>query len=179
MATKTSSRARSTRSTTSRASLLAGRRAPSPFTVEHFKVYAGVALLDNGEWFDVQDFQQDFIADLFAGYPEAWLIIPEGNGKTTFLSLLALYYGDYTPSAMVPVAASSREQAEILYRQAAGLVERSPELRARFRAYDGYRRIKCHRTEGRIQVFAADDRTGDGIIPGVSRSSRSFTVTVI
>jgi phage terminase large subunit-like protein len=80
--------------------------------------------------------------------------------------LLALYYGDYTPSAMVPVAASSREQAEILYRQAAGLVDRSPELKSRFRAYDGYRRIKCHRTDGRIQVFAADDRTGDGIIPG-------------
>jgi phage terminase large subunit-like protein len=164
--TTTSSRARSTRSTTSRASTRAGRRAPSPFTVEHFKVYAGVTVLDNGEWFDVQDFQQDFLKDLFAGYPEAWLILPEGNGKTTFLGELALYFGDYTPSAMVPIAASSREQAEILYRQAAGIVQRSPELRQRFRAYDGYRRIKCHRTGGRIQVFAADDRTGDGIIPG-------------
>jgi hypothetical protein len=166
MTTTTSSRARSTRSTTSRASIRAGRRAPSPFTVEHFKVYAGVTVLDNGEWFDVQDFQQDFLKDLFAGYPEAWLILPEGNGKTTFLGELALYFGDYTPSAMVPIAASSREQAEILYRQAAGIVQRSPELRQRFRAYDGYRRIKCHRTGGRIQVFAADDRTGDGIIPG-------------
>lgn len=166
MATRTSSQGRrSTRSTTS---LTSGRavRAPSAFTVEHFKVYASVAVLDNGDWFDVQEFQQDFVADLFAGYPEAWLIIPEGNGKTTFLSLLALYYGDYTPSAMVPVAASSREQAEILYRQASGLVSRSPEFQQRFRAYDGYRRIKCHRTDGRIQVFAADDRTGDGIIPG-------------
>src|SRR5687768_12451659 len=110
MATKTMPSARSTRSTTSQTSVRGDRRAASPFTVEHFKVYAGVAVLDNGEWFDVQDFQRDFVADLFAGYPEAWLIIPEGNGKTTFLSLLALYYGDYTPSAMVPVAASSREQ---------------------------------------------------------------------
>jgi phage terminase large subunit-like protein len=67
---------------------------------------------------------------------------------------------------MIPIAASSREQAEIMYRQAEGLVSRSPELRPRFRAYDGYRRIKCLRTGGRIQVFAADDRTGDGIIPG-------------
>jgi phage terminase large subunit-like protein len=166
MATRKSSSGRSTRSTTSRASIRADRRAPSPFTVEHFKVYAGVTVLDNGEWFDVQEFQQDFLSDLFAGYPEAWLILPEGNGKTTFLGELALYYGDYTPNAMVPIAASSREQAEILYRQAAGIVQRSPELRSRFRAYDGYRRIKCHRTDGRIQVFAADDRTGDGIIPG-------------
>lgn len=162
MPTKTTNPAALTRSTTSRRS---GRPA-SPFTVEHFRRYASFSVLDNGEPFDLEDFQVDFARDLFAGFKEAWLIIPEGNGKTTFLAELALYYGDYTPSAMIPVAASSREQAEILYRQAEGLVARSPELRKRFRAYDGYRRIKCHRTAGRIQVFAADDRTGDGIIPG-------------
>jgi hypothetical protein len=43
--------------------------------------------------------------------------------------MLGLYFGDYTPSAMIPIAASSREQAEIMYRQAEGLVARSPELR--------------------------------------------------
>jgi phage terminase large subunit-like protein len=156
------SRAASTSSTTSRRSA----RPASPFTVEHFRAYASFSVLDNGEPFELEDFQREFARDLFAGFKEAWLILPEGNGKTTFLAELALYYGDYTPSAMIPVAASSREQAEILYRQAEGLVTRSPELRARFRAYDGYRRIKCQRTGGRIQVFAADDRTGDGIIPG-------------
>lgn len=103
---------------------------------------------------------------MFSGVPEAWLILPEGSGKTTFLALLGLYFGDYTESAMIPIAASSREQAEIMYRQAEGLVQRSPELKPRFRAYDGYRRIKCLRSGGRIQVYAADDRTGDGIIPG-------------
>lgn len=137
-----------------------------PFTVEHFAIYASVAILDNGEPFELESFQRDIAADIFAGFTEVWLVIPEGNGKTTFLALLALYYGDYTPSAMIPIAASSREQAEIMYSQASGLVARSPELKARFRAYDGYRRIKCLRTTGRIQVFAADDRTGDGIIPG-------------
>ncbi len=92
-------------------------------------------------------------------------MIPEGNGKTTLAALFALYFGDYTPSAMIPIAASSREQAEIMYRQAEGIITRSPELKGRFRAYDGYRRVKCLRTGGRIQVYAADDRTGDGIIP--------------
>jgi hypothetical protein len=29
--------------------------------------------------------------------------------------------------------------------------------------FEGYRRIKCLRSGGRIQVFAADDRTGDGV----------------
>jgi phage terminase large subunit-like protein len=129
-------------------------------------VYAGVCVLDNGRPFVLEDFQEEIAADIFAGFQESWLILPEGSGKTTFLALLALYYGDYTPSAMIPIAASSREQAEIMYRQAEGLIVRSPELQPRFRAYDGYRRIKCLRTEGRIQVYAADDRTGDGIIPG-------------
>ncbi len=112
------------------------------------------------------DFQEETAEDVFAGFPEIWLVWPEGSGKTTFLALFALYYGDYTPSAMIPIAASSREQAEIMYRQAEGLIARSPELAGRFRAYDGYRRVKCERTGGRIQVYAADDRTGDGIIPG-------------
>lgn len=155
---------RSTRSTaaTSRRSGVASSR---PFTVEHFRVYGSCAILDNGEPFDLLDFQEEIAEDIFAGFSEAWLIIPEGNGKTTFLALLALYFGDYTPDAMIPIAASSREQAEIMYRQGEGIIERSPELRPRFRAYDGYRRIKCHRTRGRIQVYAADDRTGDGVIP--------------
>lgn len=141
------------------------RGAPSPFTLEHFRVYSSCAILDDDEPFEVLDFQEEIAEDIFAGFPEAWLIIPEGNGKTTFLSLLALYFGDYTPSAMIPIAASSREQAEIMYRQAEGIIGRSPELSTRFRAYDGYRRIKCLRTHGRIQVYAADDRTADGIIP--------------
>ena len=124
-----------------------------------------MAILDNGEPFELHDFQEEAAADIFAGFRQVWLIYPEGSGKTTFLGLIALYFGDYTPDAMVPIAASSREQAEIMYRQAAGLIVRSPELQKRFRAYDGFRRIKCHRTRGRIQVYAADDRTADGIIP--------------
>lgn len=163
MPTETMSRSQSSmRSTTSRRSA----RPAKPFSVEHFRVYASVAVLDNGEPFALEPFQREIAKDIFAGFPETWLVIPEGNGKTTFLGLLALYFGDYTPSAMIPMAASSREQAEIMYRQAEGLITRSPDLRSRFRAYDGYRRIKCLRTGGRIQVFAADDRTGDGIIPG-------------
>jgi phage terminase large subunit-like protein len=137
-----------------------------PFTVDHFRAYASVAVLDNGEPFVLEDFQLEIAKDIFGGVPETWLVVPEGNGKTTFLAMLGLYFGDYTPSAMIPIAASSREQAEVMYRQAEGLVSRSRELGKRFRAYAGYRRITCLRTDGRLQVYAADDRTGDGIIPG-------------
>lgn len=127
-----------------------------------------MTVLDNGDRAELEDFQLQLAEDLFAGFKELWFILPEGSGKTTLLSLIALYHGDYTESAFVPIAASSREQAEIMYRQAEGFVLRTPGLRDRFKCQEGYRRIKCLRTGGRIQVYAADDRTADGVIPSLA-----------
>jgi len=155
---------------------------PKPFTLAHFRAWAADLVLDSGEQVTIEPFQADFIADVFAGKPECWFVVPEGNGKTTIVALLALYHCEFHPFASVPVAASSREQAEILYRQAEGFVLRSPRLHERvhsdiqqakgkiktqvprFICLEGYRRI-VHHGGGRIQVFAADDRTGDGVIP--------------
>src|SRR3990167_7233568 len=127
-------------------------------------------------------FQSAFADDVFSGCPECWLVVPEGNGKPSFVALLALYHCEHRPHAAVAVAASSREQSEILYRQAEGFVLRSERLHElvhspiqaakgkrkttvpRFVCLEGYRRIN-HHEGGRIQVFAADDRTGDGVIP--------------
>jgi phage terminase large subunit-like protein len=155
---------------------------PEPFTLEHFREWAAKLVLDNGEPLELDDFQEAFLSDVFAGYPECWLVVPEENGKTTLVAALALYHAEFRTQAAVPVAASSREQAEILYRQAEGFVLRSDALHdeqqsliqqvkgkrklevPRFMCLEGYRRINHYRG-GRIQVFAADDRTGDGLIP--------------
>lgn len=142
-----------------------GARHPKPFTLEHFKVYASHLILDNGEPWRPEPFQLDVLRELFAGFPEVWMVVPEGNGKTTMMGALSLYHGDYTPTASVLLAASSRDQCEVLFQAAAGFVHRSPALKGRFKVFDGYRRVKCLRTGGRVQVFAADDRTGDGVIP--------------
>jgi phage terminase large subunit-like protein len=141
------------------------QRQPVPFTLSHFRAWAAELILDNGEPWLLEPFQEWFAADLFAGYPECWLVVPEGNGKTTTLAGLGLYGCEFATAAAIPVAASSREQAEVMFRQAEGFVLRSPRLRAIFKCQEGYRRIKNMDTGGRIQVFAADDRTGDGIIP--------------
>jgi hypothetical protein len=153
-----------------------------PFTLPHFRDWAGDLILDNGESFHPEDWQEAFLEDVFDGYPECWLVVPEGNGKTTLLAALALYHCEFRMMASVPVAASSREQAEIMYRQAEGFVLRSPRMYEvvtsliqqakgkrktevpRFLPLEGHRRIN-HFEGGRIQVFAADDRTGDGVIP--------------
>jgi phage terminase large subunit-like protein len=155
---------------------------PKPFTLPHFRRWASDLILDTGDSWHLESFQEAFVEDLFRGFAEAWLVVPEGNTKTTTLAGVALYHAEHRPFAAVPVAAASREQAEILYRQAEGFVLRSPMLHAavhsaiqqakgkrktdvpRFLCLEGYRRIN-HHGGGRIQVFAADDRTGDGIIP--------------
>lgn len=121
--------------------------------------------LDNGRPFKLEPWQAAFVRDVFAGYREAWLVVPEGNGKTTLFGALGLYHVRFRDDAFVPVAASSRDQARILYRQAKGFVRRTPELALRFRCFDGYRRID-HRAGGsQLEIFAADERTGDGVIP--------------
>jgi len=119
--------------------------------------------LDNGQQWDIEDFQAAFLEDLFSGVPECWLIIPEGNAKTTLFAGIGLYHIEHRRSAMVPIAASARDQVEIMYTQAEGFIVRS-ELRG-FKLHPGYRRIRYEDTLSRIQVQAADDRTGDGVIP--------------
>ena len=141
------------------------RTAATPFTVEHFTTWATDLILDNRKPWVVEDFQAAFVADVFAGHPQCWLVIPEGNGKTTLVAGLALYHIEHTFDARVLVAAASREQAGILYQQAAGFVTRSPKFRSVFLPLEGSRRIRFDPQESRIQIMAADERTGDGIIP--------------
>lgn len=136
-----------------------------PFTSESFRVWALDLELDSGENWVVEPWFLEFAADYFEGVPESWLIVPEGNSKTTSTAGLALYLLEHRHRAAIPWAASSREQAEIGYRQAEGFVLSSARLRGFLKCQEGYRRIKNMRNPGRIQVFAADDKHADGIIP--------------
>ena len=165
----------------------APRRPPvlRPFTLPHFRAWAADLVLDSDRPLRIEPFQAALVTDILAGVPEVWDIVPEGNGKSTLIAVIALYYAEHKPLATILVAAASREQAEIVYRQAEGFVLRTPRLREqlaspiqiakgkrktdvpRFLCLEGYRRI-VHHLGGRIQVFAADDRTGDGVIPDLA-----------
>ena len=138
-----------------------------PFTLDHFMRWAGRLVLDNGEPWTVEPWLHSFLEDVFGGVPAIWLIVPEANTKTTSTAGLALYHSEFTEEGWVPVGASSRQQAEILFRQAEGFCLRSPVLAVSetFKCQEGYRRIRCDRMRSRIQIFAADDATADGIIP--------------
>jgi len=135
-----------------------------PFTLEHFRAWVGKLTLDSGQPFKLEPFQLEFVSDLFEGRPENWLILPEGNGKSTLLAAIGLYHCRHVEDAFVPIAAASKEQARIIYKQAKGFVRRDTRALG-FRAYDGYKRIDCKPVGSELEVFSADDRTGDGIIP--------------
>jgi hypothetical protein len=137
-----------------------------PFTVEHFHAYGQRLVLDTGETWVIEEFQIEVVEPILDGVRETWVLLPECNAKTTLMAIMALYHADYTPSPWVPIGASSRDQAEILFMQAAEIVRATPGMGKRFRVYEGYRKIVSLRNGGRgIRVYAADANTGDGVIP--------------
>lgn len=137
-----------------------------PFTQEHFIAYGERLVLDTGETWEPEDFQLQLAEPILNGIREIWGLLPQGNAKTTLMAIVALYHADYTPSPWVPIGASSRDQAEIMFMQAAEIVRASPGMTKRFRVYEGYRKIVSLRNGGRgIRVYAADASTGDGVIP--------------
>jgi Terminase large subunit, ATPase domain len=82
-------------------------------------------VLDNGKPMRLEAFQRTVLADYFAGATETVVIMPKKNGKTTLLSALALYHLTKTEDAECVIAASSRDQAKILFNQAAKMVKAS------------------------------------------------------
>lgn len=153
------------------------RRPLVPFTVEHFRVYASRLVFDDGRTREPEDWQLDYAREVFRGVNEPgvwedWLIVPEGNGKTTFVGELALYGCDWAPRPWIPVGASTRDQAKTLYTQAKGFVDMTPGLARRFRCYDGYRAIRPLNPKtgdarpGRgIEINPWDPASNDGTIP--------------
>ena len=149
---------------------------PKPFTVAHFRAWAKGLILDNDQPWELERFQADWLRDVFRGYLENLLVIPEGNAKTTLVAGLVLYHALFRPRARVVVAASSKEQAHWLFQAAQGFVERSglgpKEERVEhtrrkdapdtFRCYEGIRTIRIN--DSQIKVYASDDRTADGPI---------------
>ena len=48
--------------------------------------------LDSGQPWVLEPFQAAFLRDVFRGHQECWLVIPEGNAKTTLIGGLVWHY---------------------------------------------------------------------------------------
>ena len=105
------------------------------------------------------------LRDYFSGAEETLILIPKKNGKTTLLAALGLFHLTVTDDAACYIGAASRDQASILFDQAAGYVRRCPWLPKCVLLRPGYREIRSKRDSGRLRVLAADANTADGVIP--------------
>jgi phage terminase large subunit-like protein len=133
--------------------------------LEAFARFCLLLTLESGKPLTLEPFQRRMLADYFAGALETLILLSKKNGKTTLLGALALYHLLTVEDAECVVAASSRDQATILYDQAAGFVRRSEGLQKRLLVKRGYREIRSRRDAGRARVLAADVDTADGVIP--------------
>lgn len=137
-----------------------------PFTIDHFRRYVELMIWDDDEQRSPEGWQLEIVEDLFRGYKRNLWIVPEENGKSTLVSLIALYGADYTSEPWIPVCAAAARQARIIHDQAAGFIRRTPGMDERFKPQDGYLRIKSLTNGGKgIEVFAYDRDRADGIIP--------------
>jgi phage terminase large subunit-like protein len=138
------------------------------YSLSDFARYGQSMELDNGKPALLEPHGRAFFTDVFAGIPECWWVVPEGNAKTTKLGLFVDYHLDRIPEANVAVAAAGKRQAMTLYRQAKGFLYRAGLLSTQggtFDCLDGYRVIRNNANESRAEIFAQDADAGDGIIP--------------
>jgi phage terminase large subunit-like protein len=132
--------------------------------VEAFARFCRNALrLEDGTPLELHDFQRVMLDDLFRGVRETLILIPKKNGKSTLLGALALFHLCTTPDAECVIAAASRDQAQIMLRQAQGFIRRSSALQMRLQVKQ--REIVHRSLGGRIRVLASDVDTADGVIP--------------
>lgn len=137
------------------------------YTLDDFAAFCATLRMENRKPMELEPFQREMLEEHFAGAAETVIVISKKNGKTTLLGALALFHLREVPEAEVVIGASSRDQARILFKQAAGLVQRS-KLESTFDVKGGYGEIRLGkgRREGpRIRVLAADANTADGVIP--------------
>jgi phage terminase large subunit-like protein len=93
------------------------------------------------------------------------IAVPKKNGKSTLLSGLSLYHllGDGEPGPEVYSAGASRDQAAIIYAEAANMAEASDALAARLDVRRSGKRIVYPGGAGVFQALSADVPTKEGL----------------
>jgi len=115
-------------------------------------------------------FQKIFLIWLFELKPDgsrryrrAMLEVPKGNGKTPISAWVVAYLLSTQQSAVIPVAAASYEQADLLFGDLRNCVRESPTLSPLLDAFEGEIQVKGG--PGRAYKVAAVAGTNDGQRP--------------
>ena len=98
-------------------------------------------------------------------YRESFIFVPRKNGKTMLAAGLALcaLFLDEEPGCQVYSAAAEREQAALVFRQAAGMIQRVPELDALCTIKKSYKAIEIDQVNAIYKALSADADTKHGL----------------
>jgi phage terminase large subunit-like protein len=150
-----------TRSRTAPRSL--SSRPAEPPGLADFAAFCAELRLDNGRPFILEPFQRVILADFFGGSTQTLVVIPKKNGKTTLVAALGLFHLLTTVDADAYIAASSRDQASLVLKQARKFIRSNVDLQRELLMKQ--REIVNTRDEGFLRVLASDVDTADGVIP--------------
>lgn len=97
----------------------------------------------------------------------AYVEVPRKNGKSTLLSAISLYMlaVDGEPGAEIYSAATTRDQAKIVWLDAHRMAKKSEEFRERFGVTTPAHSILQERTSSKFEPLSADHDTLDGKNP--------------
>jgi phage terminase large subunit-like protein len=126
-----------------------------------------------GRPFDLLPWQKYVLGEIFGRlkangtrqYRQAYIEIPKKNGKSTLLAGISLYVllADNEPGAEIYGAASDREQAGIIYREAASMVRSSPSLSRVLEVVDSRKSIIHKASNSFYRVLSADAFRAEGL----------------
>lgn len=131
--------------------------------LEHFcKIQIGD---DAGENMTLMAWERDFVMQLFGWklpsgnrrIRKALLWIPKKNGKTTLAAALSLFMlvgsGENAPRNYC--VAGTKEQGDVLFDEAASMIEQNPILKSELVAFDSKKEIVFDRKSGTMHLVAA------------------------
>ena len=134
-----------------------------------------------GQPFDLEPWEEAILGALWGfrlhdgrrRYRECFLYVPKKNGKTAFIAgvLLLVLTTDNELGAELYSAASSRDQAALMFSHASGMVSQSPDLASRLQVYGAsgasQQRSILFPANGNsyYRCLAADANTVDGAFP--------------
>ena len=129
--------------------------------------------------FELEPWQKSYLANLFGWvdarglrrYRETLLYVPRKNGKTPFAAGICVFvlFCDGEIGAQLVSAAEDKDQASLLYRHAAGMVDQEPELANRAQVFrgTGQRSIVYSAENSAYKVIAADAAGAHGGNPSL------------
>lgn len=127
----------------------------------------------SGKPFELLDWQyQDVLGPIFGWrrasgsrrFRTAYVEVPKKNGKSTLCSGVSLYLtvGDDEPGAEVYACATDRDQAGIVYGEAANMAQASAELLSVLKVLRATRRIVFDETRSWFEALSADAASSEG-----------------